>query len=362
MFNRRDFTSLALAAPLLGFASPAKADSFSITAQVRGLDTPFGLAFLPEGGLLITERNDGLRFVGPTGKKQRVRGLPKSDTRGQGGYMDVMVPRDFSRSRHVYLTYSKNLAGGAGTALMLGKLAADGTRLENPVTLFEMSTGSGSTRHFGSRVLEAPDGHLFLCTGDRGADETAQDLGLHNGKVLRLRKDGAPAGHRFDDADALPEIWSYGHRNPQGAAFDASGTLWVVEHGAKGGDEINLIEAGGNYGWPVISYGRHYSGGKIGEGTSKAGMKQPKHYWDPSIAPSGMMIYSGKLWPQWRGHMFVGSLKFNYISILSGKNLTETGRIDNGNTKRVRDVREAPDGSIWFLSEGNSAAFRIEPS
>jgi glucose/arabinose dehydrogenase len=181
--------------------------------------------------------------------------------------------------------------------------------------------------------------------------------------VIRIARDGTiPEGNPFTDTQgARPAIWSYGHRNPQGAARGTDGTIWVVEHGAKGGDEINRIRRGANYGWPVISYGRHYSGAKIGEGTHKAGMEQPAFYWDPSIAPSGMMIYSGRLWPEWRGHIFVGSLKFGLISHLAGTPLREVERLKSPETARVRDIREAPDGSIWFLSVGNGAAYRMTP-
>ena len=192
-----------------------------------------------------------------------------------------------------------------------------------------MRPGSSGGRHFGSRLVEAPDGALFVTVGERGDRPSAQDLSRENGSVLRIARDGSvPPGNPFAArADARPEIWSYGHRNPQGAALDLSGQLWVVEHGARGGDEINRITPGANYGWPVISYGTHYSGAKIGEGTSTPGMEQPAYYWDPSIAPSGMMIYSGALWPDWRGDIFVGSLKFDHIAQLSGDPLREVRQI-----------------------------------
>ena len=186
---------------------------------------------------------------------------------------------------------------------------------------------------------------------------------LHNGSVVRINRDGSvPADNPFvGTAGARPEIWSYGHRNPQGATLGPDGRLWLNEHGARGGDEVNVIRKGANYGWPVIAYGRHYSGLKIGEGTAKPGMEQPETFWDPSIAPSGMMIYSGKLWPEWAGDIFVGSLKFDYISRLEGNPLREVERISGPETTRVRDVREAPDGSIWFLSVGERAVYRLTP-
>lgn len=226
-----------------------------------------------------------------------------------------------------------------------------------------MTPGSGGGAHFGSRVVEGTDGTLFVTVGDRGDRPSAQDLTRHNGSVVRVNVDGSVPGDNpfVGQSGAEPEIWSYGHRNPQGAALDLDGNLVTVEHGAKGGDEINRITRGANYGWPVISYGVHYSGAKIGEGSAKEGMEQPAFYWDPSMAPSGMMIYSGKLWPEWTGDIFVGSLKFDYISVLDGAPLAEQSQIKGDETLRVRDIREAPDGSIWFISAGNGAIYRMTP-
>jgi len=229
--------------------------------------------------------------------------------------------------------------------------------------IWEMQPGTTGGRHFGSRLIEAPDGALFVTVGERGDRPSAQDLGRANGSVLRIAKDGAiPPGNPFVDREgAQPEIWSYGHRNPQGAALDRKGDLWIVEHGARGGDEVNRVRKGANYGWPVISYGTHYSGAKIGVGTHKEGMEQPEFYWDPSIAPSGMAIYSGALWPEWRGDFFVGSLKFDMISRLSGDPLEEVERISGPQTQRVRDIAEGPDGALWFLSVGQGALYRVTP-
>jgi glucose/arabinose dehydrogenase len=235
--------------------------------------------------------------------------------------------------------------------------------LENWRDLFEMAPDSSGGRHFGSRVVEARDGTLFLTIGDRGDRPSAQDRGTHAGSIIRVARDGSvPQDNPFvGQAGILPEIWSFGHRNPQGAGLDAAGQLWTAEHGARGGDEVNRIRKGANYGWPVISYGRHYSGAKIGEGTSKPGLEQPAHYWDPSIAPSGLLIYQGNMFPEWRGDMFVGSLKDDYIARLeiSGETAREVGQIRNSATERVRDIIEAPDGSIWFISVGNGAVYRL---
>ncbi|MGX9354056.1 PQQ-dependent sugar dehydrogenase [Roseobacteraceae bacterium S113] len=325
---------------------------------VSGLEAPWGVGFLPGGGLLITERDGALLHV-EAGKLSRVAGLPPIAADGQGGLLDVLVPRDFAQTREVFFTYAQPVGRAAATAVLKARLSADGSSLEAVETIFTIADPTRGGRHFGSRLVEAPDGHLFVTVGDRGDRPSAQDTSNHNGTVLRITRDGtaAPGNPNLGQ----PEIWSYGHRNPQGAALDLNGQLYVVEHGAKGGDEVNRVEKGANYGWPVISYGTHYSGFSIGEGTQKAGMEQPEHYWDPSIAPSGMMIYSGALWPQWRGDIFVGSLKFDYISRLDGAPLAEQEQIRAEATLRVRDVREGPDGAIWFLSVGEGTLYRMTP-
>lgn len=334
-----------------------------VDAVVTGLDTPWALGFLPEGGMLITERDGRLLRIGADGTSNAVRGLPRIRAEGQGGLLDLLVPRDFARSRTIFMTYAApSSMGRVGTAVMRAQLPTDGAQLENVETIFTIADPTRSGFHFGSRLVEAPNGDLFLTVGDRGDRPSAQDVRNHNGSVLRITRDGAPASANPDlGAGAQPEIWSYGHRNPQGAALDLSGQLWVNEHGARGGDEVNRIEKGANYGWPVIAYGRHYSGAKIGEGTAKQGMEQPAHYWDPSIAPSGMMFYSGALWPEWRGDAFVGSLKFNYIARLEGNPLQEVEQIGGDSTARVRDIREGPQGGIWFLSVGEGTLYRMRP-
>lgn len=348
-------------------AAPARALTTSagevtIAPVARGLTEPWSIGFLPDGGVLVTER-DGRLLLLRDGQATPVRGVPEVAANGQGGLLDVMVPRDFAQSREVFLSHARPQGRGAGTALAVGRLSEDGSRLEDVRTIFEIARGTSGGRHFGSRIVEAPDGTIFLTVGDRGDDDAAQDLGRHNGSVIRLNRDGSvPADNPFvGRPGAQPEIWSYGHRNPQGAALDLDGNLWVNEHGARGGDEVNRVRRGANYGWPVIAYGRHYSGARIGEGTAKDGMEQPALYWDPSIAPSGMVIYSGRLWPEWRGDIFVGSLKFDYISRVDGDALREVERIEGPQTIRVRDIREAPDGSLWFLSVGEGAVYRMTP-
>jgi glucose/arabinose dehydrogenase len=366
----RNIAALALSClPVLAAAETLEtsAGPVEITAVATGLDEPWGLDFLPGGGFLVTERGGVLRHYRADGGHVELAGVPDVRVDGQGGLLDVAVARDFAQSREIFLTYAApQRFFGEGTALAVARLSDDGASLEAVRGLFEMKAGTRGGRHFGSRVVEAPDGMLFVTIGDRGDRDAAQELGAHAGKIVRVSRDGTvPADNPFaGQAGALPEIWSYGHRNPQGAALDLDGRLWAVEHGARGGDEVNLIEKGANYGWPVISYGRHYSGARIGEGTAKPGMKQPAHYWDPSIAPSGMIVYSGALWPEWRGDFFVGSLKFDYISRLErdGTRLSEAEQIGGETTGRVRALREAPDGSIWFLSVHEGAVLRMAPA
>ncbi|WP_298835872.1 PQQ-dependent sugar dehydrogenase [uncultured Roseobacter sp.] len=346
-------------------AAPARAqETATLAPVVTGLDEPWAVGILPDGSFLVTEK-DGRLLYYPDGNSApvSVAGVPQVQDNGQGGLMDITIARDFASSGTLWLSYSKPQAGGSGTALAAAVLSADRTRLENFRDLFVMKPGSSGGRHFGSRVVEATDGRLYLTIGDRGDRPSAQDRSNHNGSIIRVNRDGSvPADNPFvDNPGVLPEIWSYGHRNPQGAGLDGAGNLWTAEHGARGGDEVNFVRRGANYGWPVISYGRHYSGGKIGEGTEKAGMEQPAFYWDPSIAPSGLLVYSGDMFPAWRGDIFVGSLKFDYIARLeaNGQSASEVAKIENSATDRVRDIVQAPDGSIWFISVGNGAVYRI---
>lgn len=330
-----------------------------------GLDTPWAVAFLPEGRFLVTER-DGRLILGTPGETPvAVSGVPEVWASGQGGLLDVVAARDFASSQEIFLSYAERRGRGGGTALAVARLDPATAALSDLRVIFRMKEATSGGRHFGSRIVEAPDGTLFLTIGDRGDRGVAQDPMRHNGKVIRVRRDGAiPQDNPFASGDkALPEIWSLGHRNPQGAALDETGKLWTVEHGAAGGDEVNRPERGKNYGWPIISYGRHYSGGKIGLGTEAPGLEQPAYYWDPSIAPSGMMIYSGRLFPDWEGDIFIGSLKFDYISRLekSGR-VAEKERLFRDSFTRIRDIREAPDGSIWFLAIGEDTLFRIRPA
>ncbi|MFM2356001.1 MAG: hypothetical protein RLZZ528_1737 [Pseudomonadota bacterium] len=337
----------------------------TITAVAEGLSEPWSLGFLPDGGFLVTERGGRLlRYPAAGGGPVEVSGLPAVFATGQGGLLDVLVPRDHAQTGEIFLSFAAASAGGGGTALLRARL--DGSALSDPVVIWTMSDPTGSPVHFGGRIVEAMDGTLFLTTGDRGEGMPAQDPGRHRGKIIRVARDGSIPADNPAIPGAPPEVWSLGHRNPQGATLDGEGRLWASEHGAQGGDEVNLVQPGRNYGWPVITYGRDYDGSRIGEGTAKTGMEQPAHYWDPSIAPSGHMIYSGKLWPGWAGDHFIGSLKFDMISRLDPDRWGEGGwseeRIAAPQTGRVRDIREAPDGSIWFLSVNDGAVYRMAPS
>ncbi len=354
------FLFLACVSPADANTLKTSAGELVLTPMARGLDQPWAFGFLPDGGVLITERDGALLHLTST-DLIKVSGIPSVYKKGQGGLLDILVPRNFAKSRTLFFTFAKRQGSGAGTAVARARLSKNGRNLTGWTVIFEMERGSDGGRHFGSRIVEAKDGTLMITVGERGDRPSAQDLGRENGSIIRIHKDGGiPTDNPFvGTAGAQPEIWSYGHRNPQGAALDLQGRMWVSEHGAKGGDEVNQIRKGANYGWPVISYGVHYSGKKIGEGTAKPGMEQPKFYWDPSIAPSGLMIYSGKLWPQWRGDIFVGSLKFDYIARLDGTPLREVEQLKSGQTGRIRDIREAPDGSIWFLSISDGVLYRL---
>lgn len=340
----------------------ARAQSLQITAVATGLDEPWAIGFLPGGEVLVTER-DGrlLRLPVDGGAAMPVAGVPKVAASGQGGLLDVMVPRDFATTRRVWLSFAAPVAGGAGTAAGFGRLSDDGTMLEDFRAVMTPVGRSGG-RHFGARLVEALDGTVFLTTGDRGDGNLAQDLDGPEGKVLRFSANGAPlTAEAFAGQDVFPGLYSYGHRNIQGAALDADGRLLTAEHGARGGDEVNAPETGRNYGWPVITYGRDYSGLRIGEGTAKAGMEQPLFYWDPSIAPSGLMVYDGALFAEWQGQVFTGSLNSDLIVRLDPSKGFAEVRIATDETTRVRDIRQAPDGSIWFLSVYDGAIYRMAP-
>lgn len=354
-------------ATLAGQEFPSRQGRLRVVTVATGLEHPWGLAFLPDGRMLVTERPGRLRLVEPDGRLSApLTGVPQVWARGQGGLLDVVLAPDFAQSRTLYLSYAEPDGGEAGTAVARARLGTTG--LEQVTVIFRQQPKVGSGVHFGSRLVFARDGMLFITTGERGRRDDAQNLGRHMGKVIRIRPDGGvPSDNPFTNRGGVrPEIWSYGHRNAQGAALHPqTGQLWTVEHGARGGDEVNAPRAGHNYGWPVITYGRDYSGSRIGEGTAKAGMEQPIHYWDPSIAPSGMAFYTGNRFPAWRGNLFVGSLKFGLLVRLTlrGEAVTGEERLLEGLGARVRDVRQGPDGYLYLLTdESNGRVLRIEPA
>lgn len=330
-----------------------------IERMADDLNEPWAIDFLPGGSFLVTERDGRLLLIGD-GARRVVSGVPEVFAQGQGGLLDVMVPRDFDDSRRIWLSYALPVGAGAATAAGFGILSPDGTALADFQLVFMADPARGG-RHFGSRLVEDSDGTILLTTGDRGTGPEglqAQEPDSSIGKVIRLAPDGQGGWQG--------SVVSHGHRNSQGATLSPEGQVYLVEHGAQGGDELNLIQPGKNYGWPVISYGVNYGGAKIGEGTARDGMEQPLHYWDPSIAPSGLIVYSGRLFPEWRGDFFFGSLNSDYLGRLDpdakGPGGWAEERISTSETARVRDVVEAPDGSIWFLSVYDGAAYRITPA
>lgn len=342
---------------------------FVAETVASGLEHPWAIAFLPDGRFLVTERPGRLRLVDRDGRvdPEPVAGLPAISATGQGGLLDVALHPDFAENRLVYFSYAEAGDGGVGTAVARGHL--EGKRLADVEVLFRMTPKTGGGRHFGSRLVFDRDGYLFITLGDRGDRPRAQHLDDHIGTLVRLHDDGrVPADNPFvDRADALPEIYSYGHRNIQGATLHPStGRLWTHEHGPQGGDEINVPEAGVNHGWPVITYGVNYGiGTSIGEGTHKPGMAQPLHVWTPSIAPSGMAFYTGDAFPAWQGDLFVGALKFRQLVRLSvddGRIVSEERLLDDA-VGRIRDVRQGPDDLLYLLTDANDGRLvRLRPA
>ncbi len=322
-----------------------------------GLENAWGLAFLPGGGFLVTERPGRMRVVSHDDRLGApLANVPEVEAGGQGGLLDVVTDSAFAQNRRIFFCYSEPGPGGNSTALATAQLAPDSASLQSVKVIFSQKPKVRSSAHFGCRIAEAKDGTLFMTTGDRyGRMQDAQKLDNHIGKVIRINKDGtAPKDNPFASrAGALPEIWSYGHRNGQGGTIGPDGSFWMHEHGPQGGDEINVPKAGLNYGWPVITYGENYGGGTIGDGiTSRAGLEQPLHYWKPSIAPSGMVfLTSDRYGAAWKGNLFVGSLKFGYLGRieLSGGKVAREHKIEVG--ERVRDVRQGPDGLLYVLTD-----------
>ena len=364
--------SIALAAALIAAPAAAGAQTFKSSAGnltvetvVGGLVHPWSLAFLPDGNMLVTERPGRLRIATHDGKlTPPLPGVPKVFASGQGGLFDVILDRGFAQNRTIYFSYAEPLRGGGRTALARARLDAGASpRLTDVTVIFRQEGALSSGNHFGGRIVQVEDDTLFLTLGEHFTTrDEAQNLSNHLGKIVRIAPDGSvPRDNPFvGRAGARPEIWSYGHRNQQGLAFNpTTGKLWEHEHGPRGGDEVNIVEKGRNYGWPVIGYGIDYSGARIHDSTRKSGMEQPLKYWVPSIAPSGMAFYQGDLLPAWRGSLFVGALAGRMLVrlTLDGDTITGEERLLLGLRERVRDVRAGPDGAIHLVTD--NAAGRI---
>jgi glucose/arabinose dehydrogenase len=349
----------------------AGGEQFRIVRLAGGLDYPWALAFLPDGGLLVSERPGRLQLLSPDGSRREVRGLPEVRAAGQGGLLDLALHPDFRRNRLVYWTYAAPGTGGASTALARGRL--DGFALQDVRVLWTMQKRSGTSVHFGSRIRFGADGKLYLTTGDRGDQNRARDPSDAAGKVIRLNDDGTiPADNPFAGRRGyLPELYSLGHRNAQGLAFrpapangPGAGQLWLTEHGPRGGDEVNLVKPGADYGWPLTTYGVAYSGARIAETPTAPGIEPPMLHWTPSIAPSGLDFYTGTAFPSWQGHLLAGSLVGQKLvrirlsaDVVAGQDILLDGQLG-----RIRDVRVGPDGLVYVLTdERNGGLFRLEP-
>src|SRR5499426_808266 len=338
-----------------------------VQTMVKGLEHPWSLAFLPDKRMLVTERPGRLRVVGADGRvSEPLAGVPQVDASGQGGLLDVVLSPTFDKDRLVYLSFAEPGEGGASTAVARSRLGERG--LENTQVIWRQQPKVSGSNHWGSRIIFRPDGTLFVTLGERfNYSEKAQDLSATLGKVVRINPDGsAPRDNPFIGRSGVrPEIWSYGHRNVQAAAMNPeTGQLWTVEHGARGGDELNHPEAGKNYGWPIITYGRDYNGSKIGEGAVKEGMEQPVYYWDPVIAPSGMTFYTGDKFAGWKGSIFVGglaSMALVRLVVENGQVVTEE-RYLHELGERIRDVRQGDDGYLYLITDsGSGRLLRVRP-
>jgi glucose/arabinose dehydrogenase len=345
--------------------------TIDVALLTEGLDHPWGIAVLPDRRLLVTEKSGTLRIITPDGKKgEPISGVPKVDARDQGGLLDVALHPGFETNRLVYFSFSEPGDNGTNsTAVAHGRLSDDGAALTDVKVIFSQKPKLPSTMHFGSRLVFDRDGKLYITLGERSRDEfrdQAQELTSHLGKVIRVNDDGSvPADNPFvKTTDALPEIWSYGHRNVQGAALNpATGKVWTIEHGPKGGDEINIPRAGKNYGWPVISFGVNYDDTPVGNGQSaQAGMEQPIYQWTPVIAPGGAIFYQGRMFPEWTGNLLVSGLKVTSLVrlTLDGESVTGEERMITGLGQRIRDVEQDADGAVYVLTdEDNGAVLKI---
>jgi glucose/arabinose dehydrogenase len=349
--------------------------AFDVQVVARGLRKPWAVEPLPGGGLLVSEKGGSLRIVSANGQiGEPIAGVPPVDARGQGGLLDVALSPRFATDRTVFWSFTEPRDGGNGTSVARGVLSADNRRLDQVRVILRTRPTYNNNMHFGSRLAFGPDGMLYVTMGERSATEArpqAQQPGSHLGKTLRITPDGAapPDNPLARQAGALPEIWSLGHRNIQAAAFDAQGQFWTIEHGTRGGDELNRVQPGRNYGWPIAAYGIEYRGGTIssalGEAqTQRPGTEQPVYYWDPVIAPSGAQFYTGSAFPAWRNSLFIGGLggmRLVRLVIENGRVTGEEHLLTDRN-KRIRDVRQGPDGALYLVTdEDNAELLRLAP-
>jgi glucose/arabinose dehydrogenase len=363
--------------------------AYEVTVVAKGLDRPWAVEPLPDGGFLVTEKPGRIRVISATGEigepltgapavgqggvteASAVGGLPPITARGQGGLLDIALSPNFANDRTVFWTFSETREGGSGTSVARGVISKDWKRLEQVKLIFRSLPAYDNGLHFGSRIVFAPDGRLFVTTGDRFDPAVnrprVQKLDNHLGKIVRIEPDGSiPEDNPFvGTAGALPEIWTLGHRNLQSATLDDKGRLWTVEHGAQGGDELNLIRKGKNYGWPVVTYGEEYSGQPIsGSTTDREGFERPVYYWDPVIAPSGMEFYTGKAFPAWRGSIFVGGLASKRLVrlVIEGERVVGEEHLLTDRDRRIRDVRQGPDGFLYAVTDhSDGELLRIAP-
>ena len=345
--------------------------AFQVAEVATGLEKPWAVEPLPDGALLVTEKPGRLRIISATGAVgEPISGLPAVYSSGQAGLLDVALSPNFSTDRTIFWTFSEPRPGGSGTSVARGVLSADQKSLEQVKVILQTMPTYDNDKHFGSRLAFGPDGMLYVTMGERSDLETrpqAQHMDSHLGKILKITPDGAPApGNPFlNQAGALPEIWTVGHRNVQSAAFDAEGKLWIVEMGPQGGDELNLLQSGKNYGWPLVTFGEEYSGQPVPNAvTQKEGFESPVYYWDPVIAPSGAQFYTGNAFPEWRGNLFVGGMKDQRLVRLKIENGRVTGEehLLADRNQRIRDVRQGPDGALYLVTdEDNGELLKITP-
>ena len=348
----------------------SSAGELEVRTVARGLANPWALAFLPDGKMLVTERPGRMRIVTAEGQiSPPLKGVPEVWASGQGGLLDVVTDKSFAQNRTIYFCFAERADGGGRTSIARAKLNDGNGRLDDVKVIFRQQGPLSSGNHYGCRIAQAEDGNLFVALGDHFTHrDQAQNLGNHLGKLIRIAPDGSvPSGNPFAGrADAKPEIWSYGHRNVQALAINpASGEPWEIEHGPRGGDEVNVVGRAKNYGWPVIGYGVDYSGAKIHDATTKDGMEQPVKYWVPSIAPSGMAFYTGKLFPKWSGSLFTGALRGAMLVrlTLNGNAVTSEERLLQNLRARIRDVRQGPDGALWLLTDSSAGQIlRVAPA